>query len=115
MKMDFKKIVCFGLVASFGCLSAQEELIDSNEEVAMTGGGQCPKPNDCKELMLEMECQPRRDDYDYDIYTSDRCEREEKPAPCKKSCGKERKSKKSKCGDTCNRKGAAKEAQECED
>ena len=109
MKIDFKKIVCFGLVASFGCLSAQEELIDSSKEVAMTQPeGKCHKSNDCGERM-PVEC-PRRDDWDdYDVYTVGECEREE--APCKKKCGKESRSRKS----DCKRRGAAKEAQECED
>ncbi len=115
MKIDFKKIVCFGLVASFGCLSAQEELIDSSKEVAMTQPeGKCHKSNDCGELM-PLECQPSRDGDDYDVYTVGGCEREETSAPCKKRCVKERKSRKSDCGNTCKRKGAAKEAQECED
>jgi hypothetical protein len=110
MKIDFKKIVCFGLVASFGCLSAQEELIDSSKEVAMTQSeGKC-RSNECSERMPEC---PRRDDWDdYDVYTVGECEREE--TPCKKRCVKERKCKKSDCGSTCKRKGAAKEAQECD-
>ncbi len=96
MKIDFKIIVLFGSVASFGFLSAQEEIVtDNRAEVSMSNLStdddyECMRKGGWK----KDECQRDRDDYDYDVYIvgPDQCSQQK----CKQS----------------KRKGAAKVAQE---
>src|SRR5579871_5817659 len=113
MKVDFKKIVCFGLVASFGCLSAQEESADSRQEISMNRASdrcheRCISPGECLEETFGIECPRRVDEYDYDVYiVGDECEREacEEKKICEKPC--ERRDpceKRERCEKPCERR-----------
>jgi|HubBroStandDraft_6_1064221.scaffolds.fasta_scaffold3071885_1 hypothetical protein len=110
MKIDFKKLIFLGLVASVGSVFAQETTSDSSKEVSMsTTNVRAPSPDECRGEKLELDCQRRVDDYDYDVYTVGSGEEEsERPCNYRKNCDNEPR----KCGNDCKRKGAAKAAQE---
>jgi hypothetical protein len=113
MKMDFRKIACFGLIAFFGSLSAQVAPTEDSKEITMSCPGDCNKTPDERgenQMMMMMERRPREDRCDYDVYITGQCNECEEPKP--KPCGKEPPRRKTHCGESCHRKGAAKRAQE---
>jgi hypothetical protein len=119
MKMDFRKIACFGVIAFFGSLSAQVAPTEDSKEITMS---QCPRdgnatPDESRGNQMMMERRPREDRCEYDVYVTGQCNENDEPksGPCgqepprrKTHCGE----RKTHCGEGCHRKGAAKRAQE---
>ena len=110
MKIDFKKIVCFGLIAAFNCLSAQEGPADDRQEISMTMANEqydrCISPEDCKGETFGIEPYRRVDEYDYDVYTvGSECERE--------ACEEKRICEKRECCPKKERECCPKKEKEC--
>lgn len=114
MKIDFKKIVCFALAASFGCLSAHEAPSETSKEISMSRIEECPS-DECRMERCFEGSGSRTDKYDYDVYIQgEDCDEEERAAAPynRRNCDNECPAKRTPCGSQCKRKGAAKVAQE---
>ena len=110
MRIDFKKVLFFGLIASMPCL-AQETNSDSKEVTMSQPQSKCQLSDDCQHECLGIQnASPRQDKYDYDVYTAG--DEEETRCGPSHSCSERCKSCEKLHHHQCERKGAAKVAQE---